>query len=71
MLEFAKTRGKDVVKFALALSPWILTMYLLYSYDADGSWSEQTPYRDLIKVVILVASMSVSFVLLSVFSRRK
>ena len=55
----------------LALAPAIGSMYLLFWLERSGYWTLQTPWRDVMTIACLVTGLGASFLLLTVFSRRR
>lgn len=54
---------KSALKTGVALVPWILSMYLFYWLDASGTWTNDTPHRGKLSVVILGSGMLATFLL--------
>jgi hypothetical protein len=52
---------KYVFKISLALTPCIISMYLLYWLGASETWVPETPHRDKITGVILITGLGLSF----------
>lgn len=52
----------SLLKLALVLVPWVLSMYALYWLDASGMWSRDTPHRGKMSVILLVSGMLSSFI---------
>ncbi|MEL7449965.1 MAG: hypothetical protein AAFN78_12200 [Pseudomonadota bacterium] len=55
---------------ALALTPWLLSMYTFYWLDASGTWTRDTPHRGKLSVVLLAFGMVLSFLLSGYLARR-
>jgi len=66
-----KTKKLSVIKIAAAFTPWLISMYLLYWLEYGGIWTYETPHRGKTAVLILVAGMSLSFLVRSFFVRRE
>lgn len=56
------------LKVALALTPWIIAMYVFYWLDSSGTWTSETPHRGKASVLILGTGMAMSFLLHSYFT---
>lgn len=59
---------KQWLQYALAATPWILSMYLLYYLGKSGIWVPETAYRDLMTIAILILGMGLSFAVQSYFT---
>ncbi|MEP5568970.1 MAG: hypothetical protein ABJN62_14110 [Halioglobus sp.] len=46
-------------------------MYLLFRLDSDGIWTAETAGRDVMTIAILVAGMALTFLLLTLFFKKK
>jgi hypothetical protein len=66
-----KTKTRDALRVAVAFTPWLISMYLLYWLQYGGIWTIETPHRGKISVAILVAGMVLSFLVQSQFAKRK
>lgn len=65
-----RTKTLNVLPIAVAVTPWLLSMYVFYWLDSSGTWTSETPHRGKISVAILVAGMALSFVIYSYLARR-
>ena len=65
------TKTLHALKVAVAVTPWVLSMYLFYWLDSSGTWTSETPHRGKLSVAILGAGMALSFFVGSQFSKRK
>jgi len=50
---------------AVAITPWLISMYVLFWLDREQVWTVVTPYRDVASLAVLLLGMILSFVLLS------
>ena len=66
-----KTRARHALEIAIAFTPWVIAMYVLYWLDSSGIWTSETAHRGKLSVAILVAGMGVSFLVHSHFTRRR
>ena len=55
---------------AVALVPWLASMYAFYWLDSSGTWTSATAHRGKLSVVILTAGLAASFYTWTVLSRR-
>lgn len=60
----------NVLKVAVAMTPWLLSMYSLYWLEHGEIWTAGTPHRGKITVTILVIGMVTSFLIMSRFAAR-
>ena len=56
---------------AIAVAPWLTSMYIFYWLDSSGTWTSETPHRGKISVVLLTAGMGLSFLIYSQFAKRE
>ena len=66
-----KIRTRNALKVVIALTPWLVSMYLYFWLDHSETWTSETPHRGKISVAILAAGMLLSFLLQSHFSKRQ
>jgi len=66
-----KTGAQTVLKAVVALTPWLISMYLFYWLQYSGTWTIDTPHRGKVSVAILAAGMILSFLIQSHFYKRK
>lgn len=62
---------RRAVKIAVAMTPWILSMYTLYWLEHGEVWTTETAHRGKISVTILVIGMVSSFLIMSFFAARQ
>jgi hypothetical protein len=67
----SKTKSRHALEVAVALLPWLISMFTLYWLEYGEIWTTETAHRGKISVTILVVGMSLSFLLMSRFARRK
>ncbi len=60
----------NALKIAIALTPWMASMYLLFWLGKAEVWMPETAHRDKITIAILIAGMGLSFLLQSYFSKQ-
>ncbi|MGI9238767.1 MAG: hypothetical protein ACR2QZ_15315 [Woeseiaceae bacterium] len=63
MLATLKKLALTTFKAAIALTPWLMAMYVFYWLDSSGTWTSETPHRGKMSVVLLAAGMLLSFLL--------
>ena len=66
-----KIRSGHALKVALAFTPWLISMYLLYRLEYGEIWTLETAHRGKTAVTILVVGMVLSFLVHSYFAKRK
>jgi hypothetical protein len=71
MLNALQTRARKALQVAVAVTPWLLSMYALYWLEHGQVWTTETPHRGKITVTILALGMSLSFLLHSRFVARR
>lgn len=71
MLNSLKTKMHYTLTIAIALTPWLLSMYVFYWLDSSGMWTSETPHRGKLSVVLLMVGMGLSFLTHSYFTRHK
>jgi len=71
MPDSLKIRMRNALKTVIALTPWLVSMYLYFWLDHSGTWTSETPHRGKISVVILASGMLLSFLLQSHLSKRQ
>jgi len=71
MPDSLKIRTRNALKTVIALTPWLVSMYLYFWLDHSGTWTSETPHRGKISVAILASGMLLSFLLQSHLSKRQ
>jgi len=66
-----KTKIQKALTPIIALTPWVISMYMFYWLEYSGTWTSDTPHRGKISVVILATGMLLSFLLQSHFIKRR
>jgi hypothetical protein len=66
-----KTRARRSLEVAIAFSPWVISMYLLYWLEYGAIWTTETAHRGKISVAILIGGMGLSFLIQSQIARRE
>jgi hypothetical protein len=69
MPDSLKIRTRKALRVAIALTPWLISMYVFFWLDHSEIWTSDTPHRGKISVAILGTGMLLSFLLHSHFSR--
>jgi len=65
-----KMHARNVSKVAIAFTPWLISMYLLYWLEYGEIWTAETANRGKISVAILAVGMGLSFLIQSRFAKR-
>ncbi len=71
MLNALKTRARYVLQIAIAVTPWVISMFTLYWLEHGEIWTTETAHRGKISVSILLVGMVLSFLILSRFTARR
>ncbi len=71
MVNTLKTQIHKALKIALAFTPWVLSIYLLYWIGKHEIWVPETAHRDKITILVLIIGMGLSFLLKSYFDKHK
>ena len=58
------------LEIAIAFTPWVISMYVLYWLDYSEIWTSETAHRGKIAVAILAVGMGLSFLVQSYFAKR-
>ena len=66
-----KAKCRHVIEYALALAPWLISMYVFYWLNSSDTWTSETPHRGKLSVALLAAGMFGSFLVHSYFSERR
>ena len=69
MLTSLKKKTRQALKVAVALTPWLIAMYVFYWLDSSGTWTSETPHRGKISVAVLAVGMLSSFLIYSAFAK--
>jgi hypothetical protein len=59
------------LNIAIALTPWLISMYVFYWLDSSGTWTSETAHRGKISVALLASGMLLSFLIHAYFATRK
>ena len=60
-----------MLKVAIAITPWLISMYVLYWLEYGEVWTTETAHRGKISVAILALGMGLSFLVQSRFAKRE
>ncbi len=71
MLNALKTRARYALQVAIAVMPWVISMFTLYWLEHGEIWTTGTAHRGKISVSILLVGMVLSFLILSRFTARR
>ena len=71
MSDSSKTPSRRLLEVAIAFTPWVISMYVLYWLQYGEIWTTETAHRGKTSVAILLAGMGLSFLIQSHFSKRK
>ncbi len=71
MISDLKAQTLSLLKIATALLPCLLSMYLLFYFEKYQVWVPQTPHRDKITILLLVAGLTLSFLAYSYLMKTK
>ena len=66
-----KSHTRGALEIAIAFSPWVISLYLLYWLEYGAIWTTETAHRGKITVAILIAGMGLSFLVQSRIAGRK
>lgn len=69
MLTILEIRFRSLLKSAVAVAPWLASMYFLYWLGKNEIWVPETPFRDVITIAIVAVGMIMSFLIQSHFSK--
>ncbi len=71
MLEVVKRLAGGTLRLAAIFAPWVISMYVLYWLEYGEIWTTDTPHRGKTSVAILVAGMTLSFLVYSIITRKQ
>jgi len=66
-----KIQTRYALEVAIAFTPWLISMYVLYWLEYGEIWTMETAHRGKIAVAILAIGMGLSFLVQSHFSKRE
>lgn len=61
---------RNTLKVAIAFTPWLISMYVLYWLEYGEVWTTETAHRGKTSVAILAVGMGLSFLVQSRFAKR-
>ena len=64
-------RARHALRVAIAFTPWLISMYVLYWLEYSEVWIPETVHRGKISVAILVVGMGLSFLVHSRFAEQE
>jgi hypothetical protein len=71
MPDSSKTLSRRLLEVAIAFTPWVISMYVLYWLQYGEIWTTETAHRGKTSVAILLTGMGLSFLIHSHFSKRQ
>ncbi len=71
MLNSLIIQTRHVLEVAIAFTPWLISMYVLYLLEYGEIWTIETAHRGKTAVAILAVGMGLSFLVKSHFAKRK
>ena len=71
MLSSLKIQTRYALEVAIAFTPWLISMYVLYWLEYGEIWTTETAHRGKIAVTILAVGMGLSFLVQSHFAKRE
>ena len=66
-----KVRTRNALQIAVAFTPWVISLYVLFWLEYGEIWTTDTAHRGKITGAILVLGMGLSFLVKSHFAKRK
>ena len=66
-----QTRTRSALEVAIAFTPWVISLYVLYWLEYGEIWTTETAHRGKMTGAILVLGMGLSFLVKSYFNKRK
>ena len=70
MLSALRTKTRYALEVAIAFTPWVISMYVLYWLDYGEIWTSETAHRGKLAVAILAVGMGCSFLVQSYLAKR-
>jgi hypothetical protein len=64
-------RARHALRVAIAFTPWLISMYVLYWLEYGEVWTTETAHRGKASVAILAVGMGLSFLIQSRFVKRE
>ncbi len=71
MLSALRIKTRCALEVAIAVTPWVISMYVLYWLDYAEIWTNETAHRGKIAVAILAVGMGLSFLVQSHIAKRQ
>ena len=71
MPDALKSRALRAIQVAIAMTPWVISMYTLYWLEHGEIWTTDTAHRGKTSVSILLVGMVLSFLIQSRFVARR
>ena len=65
MLKSLKIQTRHALDVAIAFTPWLICLYLLYWLEYSEIWTTETTHRGKTTVAILAVGMALSFLVKS------
>jgi hypothetical protein len=66
-----KMQARNALRVAIAFTPWLISMYVLYWLEYGEVWTTETAHRGKASVAILVVGMGLSFLIQSRLAKRE
>jgi len=63
--------ARHALRVAIAFTPWLISMYVLYWLEYGEVWTTESAHRGKISVAILAIGMGLSFLIQSRIAERK
>jgi hypothetical protein len=71
MLNSLKKQTRYALEVALAFTPWLISMYVLYWLEHGEIWTTDTAHRGKTTIAILAVGMGLSLLVQSRIARRE
>ncbi len=71
MLNSLIIQTRHVLEVAIAFTPWLISMYVLYLLEYGEIWTSETAHRGKMAVAILAVGMGLSFLVQSHLAKRR